>query len=56
MTDMMRMLNELDELRTQNVDLKNQNCQLQLENNRLKNECEILHAQLKNNINNKKRP
>ena len=48
MTDMQRLFNELEELRTENIALKNQNGQLQRKNERLKNECSRLHAQIRN--------
>lgn len=48
MTDMQRLLNKLEELRTENIALRNENGQLQMQNERLKNECSRLHAQIRN--------
>jgi len=48
MTDMKRLLNELEELREENIVLRNKKTELELENVKLKTECSKLHAQMKN--------
>ena len=49
MTDMKRLLEEVEELRSENEKLRNENSDLKYELENLKKECAKLHAKVKNN-------
>ena len=48
MTDMKRLLEEVEELRSENEKLRNENSDLKYELENLKKECAKLHAKVKN--------